>query len=454
MSSNPTRILIIDDEEVALSNLERILLKQGYRIFKANNGPDGLKMVREMPFDVVLTDLRMEEVDGQKILEECKQLHPETEVIVITGYATVDSAIAAIKTGAYHYISKPYRIDEVRKTVAEAVEKIRLKHENVKLKEDLKRCYEIGKVRIITQDPGMLKILDTARQIAATDCNVLITGDSGTGKELLARFIHETSRRAEGPWLAINCGVFSEALLTSELFGHEKGAFTGADKTKQGLIEMASGGTLFLDEITEMSVNMQVKLLRVLQDKALMRVGGTSHMNVDVRFIAASNRNIQQSISDGEFRNDLYYRLNVVSFHLPPLEARMDDIPLLARFFLQKHTALLGKESPVLSAEVLSILKNYVFPGNVRELENIIERGLALSTDGIIDPSHLPDDIRDMQISAFRTEEGPLPTLESQEVRYIKHVLAEAKGNKTLAAEILGIGRVSLWRKIKRYGIE
>ncbi len=448
------RILIIDDEEVALRNIERILKKQNYEIFTANTGPKGLKMIKEGVFDVVLTDLRMEKVDGQKILEDCHGLHPETEVIMITGYATVDSAIAAIKKGAYHYISKPYRIDEVRKTVEEAVEKVRLKHENLRLREDLKKMQEVGKVKLITQDTAMLKILETARQIASTDCNVFITGNSGTGKELLARYIHECSKRAAGPWMAINCGVFSEALLTSELFGHERGAFTGADRTKHGIIELANGGTLFLDEITEMSVGMQVKLLRAIQDRILMRVGGTSEIAVDVRLVAASNRNVLQAVHHGEFRNDLYYRLNVVSFHLPPLEQRKGDIALLANYFRDKHSALMGKEPPTISPEVIALLKGYVFPGNVRELENIMERAVALSIDGTIEARHLPDDIQDLEFTAFQAKEGRLPTMDDLEAKYIRRVLEETHGNKTLAAEILGMGRVSLWRKIKRYGIE
>jgi two-component system response regulator HydG len=451
---NRPRILIIDDEEVALRNLERILKKLDYEIFTASTGPKGLKMIREDYFDAVLTDLRMEKVDGQKILEDCRRIHPETEVIMITGYATVDSAISAIKKGAYHYISKPYQIDEVRNTVKEAVEKVRLKRENLKLKEDLKKMREAGMGKIITKDPAMLKLLATARQIAPTDCNVFITGTSGTGKELLARYVHECSKRAKEKWTAINCGVFSEALLTSELFGHEKGAFTGADRTKQGIIEITDGGTLFLDEITEMSVNMQVKLLRVIQDRVLMRVGGTTNFPVNVRLIAASNRNVLQAVSDGEFRDDLYYRLNVVSFHLPPLEQRKGDIPLLANFFRDKHATLMGKEPPEISAEVISVLKGYVFPGNVRELENIMERAVALANNGSIEPRHLPDDIQDLEFTTFRAENGRMPTLENQEVNYIKRILDETGGNKTQAAEILGIGRVSLWRKIKRYELE
>lgn len=452
--SNPPRILIIDDEEMALSNLEHVLKKQGYEIFTADSGPKGLNLVRSNSFDVVLTDLKMEKIDGMQILEECHQRHPATEVIMITGYATVDSAIEAMKKGAYHYVSKPYRIDAVRKTVAEALEKIRLREENLQLRQELKRLQDVGHVKLITRDPAMMRILQTARQVAPTDCSVLITGESGTGKELLARFVHEHSRRSDGPMMAVNCGTFNEELLTNELFGHEKGAYTGAHVSKPGIIELANGGTLFLDEITEMSVNMQAKLLRVIQERQIMRVGGTATMNVDVRFIAATNRNVQEAVQSNEFRKDLYYRLNVVSLDLPPLAARKGDIPLLAQFFLEKHSRLMRRDMPVLSKEVIDILKDYDFPGNVRELENIVERGIALATNGVIEENHLPDDIRDLKITTYRRKDGSLPTLEEQEIRYIKQVLAETGGNKTLAAETLGIDRVSLWRKIKRYALE
>jgi len=452
--SYPPRVLIIDDEEMALTNLEHILKKQGYEIMTADTGPRGLSVVRSNTFDVVLTDLKMEKVDGMQILEECRQRHPHTEVIMITGYATVDSAIEAMKKGAYHYVSKPYRIDAVRKVVAEALEKIRLREENLQLKQELRKLQSEGQVKLITKDPAMLRILQTARQIAPTDCNVLISGESGTGKELLARFVHDHSQRSEGPMMAVNCGTFNEELLTNELFGHEKGAYTGAHISKPGIIELADGGTLFLDEITEMSTTMQAKLLRVIQERQLMRVGGTATINVNVRFVAATNRNVQEAVHANEFRKDLYYRLNVVSLDLPPLAARKGDIPLLAQFFLEKHSRLMKRDTPALSKEVLDILKDYDFPGNVRELENIIERGIALATDGVIEEKHLPDDIRDLKIATYRRKDGSLPTLEEQEIRYIKQVLAETGGNKTLAAETLGIDRVSLWRKIKRYAIE
>jgi DNA-binding NtrC family response regulator len=452
--NNPPRLLIIEDEKIALTNLERILKKQGYDIVTCSQGTKGLELVKEGGYDVVLTDLRMEKVDGIKILEESRRSNSSGEVIVITGYASVDTAIEAMKKGAYHYISKPYRIDAVRKIVAEAIEKVRLRDENLQLKEDLRKFKVANSIRIITKDPAMLRILQTAGQIARTDCNVLISGESGTGKELLASFIHENGKRSDGPLMAVNCGVFNEELLSNELFGHEKGAYTGAVTGRAGIVETAKGGTLFLDEITEMSTNMQVKLLRVIQEKKLMRVGGTTSIDVDVRFIAATNRNIHEAIEANEFRKDLYYRLNVVSLDLPPLAARKNDIPLLAQHFLEKHSKLMNREAPALSQEVLGILKQYDFPGNVRELENIVERGIALTTENVILPEHLPDDIRDFQIKTFRKKDGKLPSLEDRELAYIKQVLRETSGNKTLAAEILGIDRVSLWRKIKRYALE
>ncbi len=453
MNEVPT-ILIIDDEELALANLEHILKKQSYNILTANSGSRGIKLIQSGDFDVVLTDLRMPKIDGMRILEEAKSKNPDSEVIMITGYATVDSAIEAMKKGAYHYIAKPFRIEEVRKVVSEAVEKIRLREENLKLKKDLDKIRGSSATKIITKDHAMIKVLQTAKQIAQSDCNVIISGESGTGKELLARFIHEHSKRNSGPFIAVNCGVFSEELLTSELFGHEKGAFTGALSMKSGIIEIAAGGTLFLDEITEMTTNMQVKLLRVIQERQLMRVGGTKSIKINVRFLAATNRNIQEAVKMNEFRKDLYYRLNVVSLELPALAMRKNDIPLLSQYFLEKHSKFMGVDQPQISKEAMEILKDYDYPGNVRELENIIERGIALTTNNAITPDNLPDDIRELHIKTYRKKAGKLPTLEEQEIDYIRQVLAETNGNKSLAAETLGIDRVSLWRKIKRYELE
>ncbi len=448
---NAAKLLIIDDERIALRNLEHVMKKEGYDVTGTQSGPNALKLLEEGQFDVVLTDLRMEKVDGMQILNKTRELYPDTEVIMITGYATLDSAVEAMKHGAFYYIAKPFKLEEVRKVVQEAAHKVRLKTENRSLREQLE-TYQ-GRVKIITQDPAMLKLLDTSRQIAPTDCSVLISGESGTGKELFARFIHLNSSRAGGPFFAVNCGAFTEELLSNELFGHEKGAFTGADSLKKGIIEMASGGTLFLDEITEMPLSMQVKLLRVVQERELLRVGGTEPLTVNVRLVAATNRNIQDAIKTGSFRQDLYFRLNVVSLRIPPLAERKDDIPLLSYFFLKKSSVLMKKEVSEIAEDVIALLMNYDFPGNVRELENIIERGVALTNGSVIETGHLPEDLRELSIKTFRKKEGKIPSLDEQEESYIKWVLKEVGDNKTLAAQILGIDRVSLWRKLKKYGL-
>jgi len=449
---NHARLLIVDDERIALKNLEHVMKKEGYEVVGTQSGQNALRLVEEQAFDVVLTDLKMEKVDGMQILKRCRELFPDIEVIMITGFATLESAVETMKYGAFYYIAKPFKLDEVRKVVGEAVEKVRLKRENRQLREQVE-AYQ-GKVKIITQDAGVLRLLDTAKQIAPTDCNVLISGESGTGKELFARFIHLNSKREKGPFFAINCGAFSEELLGNELFGHEKGAFTGAETVKKGLIEMASEGTLFLDEVTEMPASMQVKLLRVIQEKEVLRLGATTPLAVDVRFVAATNRDVQDAIKAGTFRQDLYFRLNVVTLRIPPLSERKDDVSLLSYYFLKKYSALMKKDVDEISQEVLAILSNYDFPGNVRELENIIERGVALATGSTIEISHLPEDLRELHIRTFRKKEGKMPSLEEQEMAYINWVLNEVGGNKTLASQILGIDRVSLWRKLKKYGLE
>ena len=446
------KILVVDDERIAVRNLEHVLKKEGYDVIGTESGANALKLLEEHQFDVVLTDLRMEKVDGLQILKKCRDLYPDTEVIMITGYATLETAVEAMKKGAFHYVAKPFKLDVVRNVVKEAIEKVKLKKENRQLRDQIETFQ--GKVKIITQDTGMIRLLDTAKQIAPTDCNVLLSGESGTGKELFARYIHLNSSRAEGPFFAINCGAFTEELLSNELFGHEKGAFTGAVTTKKGLVEMASNGTLFLDEITEMPPSMQVKLLRVIQEKEVLRVGGTEPVKVDVRFIGATNRDIHDTVKTGRFRQDLYFRLNVVSLHISPLSERRDDIPLLSYYFLKRFTTLMKKDIKEISSDAMALLMNYDFPGNVRELENIIERGIALANENIIEVAHLPEDLRALSIRTFRKKEGKIPSLEDQEMAYIKWVLHEMGGNKTIAAQILGIDRVSLWRKLKKYGLE
>ncbi len=451
--SDAQRILVVDDEEVALTNLVYVLKKEGYAVTGTQSGPDAIKLLSRHEYDLVLTDLKMEKADGMEVLARARQHHPEIEVIMITGYATVDSAIEAMKAGAYHYIAKPYKLDEVRKVVREALEKTALKRENQRLKEHLQDFQ--GRVRIITKNAKMGKLLEMATQVAATESNVMLCGESGTGKELLARFIHEASPRKAGPLMSINCGAFSEELLTNELFGHEKGAFTGADTMKKGLIEMANGGTLFLDEITEMALPMQVKLLRALQEREVLRVGGTKTIKIDVRFIAATNRNLQEEVRQGHFRQDLYFRINVVSLTLPPLAERKDDIPLLVQHFLSKYAALTGRNIEGLAPEAMTILLRYDFPGNVRELENIIERGVALAKGPLIEAAQLPDDLRGLALKTYRRrDDGEIPTLDEQERSYIQWVLEENAGNRSATAKILGIDRVSLWRKLKKYGLE
>ena len=440
-------LLIVDDEEIALRNLQHIMTKEGYQVTGTRSGAKALSLLEEQYFDVVLTDLRMERVDGMEILKKCRARHPDAEVILITGYATAESAVKAMKQGAFYYIAKPFRLDEVRKVVAEALEKVRLRQENQELRKQIEGYR--GPVRIITQDSGMQRLLDLARQVAPTDCSVLISGESGTGKELFARYLHHNSGRHDGPYTALNCGAFTEQLLANELFGHEKGAFTGASGLKKGLIEAGSGGTLFLDEVTEMPPSMQVNLLRVLQEREVLRLGATKPVKCDIRVIAATNRDIGDAVKSGAFRQDLYFRLNVVNLHIPALSERLGDIPLLGHYFLQKYSAQMRKDVTKISPDALAILMGYAFPGNVRELENIVERGTALTHGDTIETTHLPENLRDLGVLTFHKRNGRLPSLEEQEREYIRRVLEEVHGNQTAAAQILGINRASLWRKLK-----
>jgi len=450
------RILVVDDEAAALKNLAHLLRKEGYEVTARQSGAAGLQALQQHEFELLLTDLIMKGVDGMALLRQAKVLQPECEVIVITGHATLDSAIEAMREGAFHYVAKPYRIDEARQVVKSALDVVRLRRENRTLKRRIE-SYE-GGLNIVTQDAAMLRLLDTARQIGPTDCNVLVTGESGTGKELLARYLHNHSNRANGRFVAVNCGALQEELLTNELFGHEKGAFTGADRQKRGLIEIAEGGTLFLDEVTEMPTAMQVKLLRVIQEREFLRVGGTEPVAVDVRFIAASNRNLDENVANGRFRADLFYRLNVVNLALPPLRERRDDITLLAFFFLKKFAQTMGKPINDMTPDAQQRLNRYDYPGNVRELSNLIERGVALARETTLELTHLPESLKNLSLRITgptgHESSGELHTLEKNEASYITQVLAHTGGNRNQAADILGIDRVSLWRRIKRYGLE
>ncbi len=445
-------ILLVDDEKIALKNLSHVLGREGYSVTTASSGQAGLKALREQEFDLVLTDLRMEKVDGMDILRYCREHHPDSAVIMITGHATIDSAVDAMKEGAFHYISKPFRLEEVRHLSQEALEMVKLRKENRRLRK-LVDSYDQD-TRLVTQDAGMERLLETARQIAASDCHVVITGESGTGKELLARFLHQASQRRDARFVAVNCGAFTEDLLANELFGHEKGAYTGATEAKGGLIETASGGSLFLDEITEMSTAMQVKLLRVIQEGELYRLGGNTPVKVDVRYLAATNRDLPEAVASGRFRNDLYYRLNVVNLYMPPLSERPGDIPLIAHYFLKRYAKLMDKSVGEITPAAMDLLCSYNFPGNVRELSNLIERGIALATGTSLGAEQLPEDINRLSIRTYRSKRAEMPTLEQQEAEYIRWVLEQTSGNRTRSAEILGIDRVSLWRKIKKHGFE
>jgi DNA-binding NtrC family response regulator len=445
-------ILVVEDETIARNNLVHILKKQGYDVTPAESGVIALDLLATQTFDLVLTDLKMEKVDGMTVLAESRRLHPLTEVIILTGYATVDSAVKALKAGAYHYIAKPYKIDAIRKIIAEALIKRQLQLENLQLKERLKS--NRVKPMIVGQSKSMQDVMKTVQRIAPSDANILLLGESGTGKEIIARTIHDLSDRSQHRFVAFNCGSFSDALMANELFGHEKGAFTGAHQSKAGLLETATDGTVFLDEIGDMPPTMQIQLLRVIQEREMMRVGGTVPVPVDVRFIAATHRDLQQDVQAGQFRQDLFFRLNVIAIQLPPLAEREGDVPLLANFFLAQKRIAMQKEIKSIEPAALALLSQYSWPGNVRELENTIERAVAMAEDDTVRVTDLPPHINQLTIETYRHASDGIPTLEEMEKRYILWMLEKFDGNKTRAATAMGIDRVSLWRKLKRYDLE
>lgn len=445
------KILIVDDEPIARDNLAYILKKDGYMPLVAEDGQRAIDILKQEEVDLVLTDLRMKGRDGMAVLAETKKLWPSTEVVVVTGYASVDTAVEAMRQGAYHYISKPIKIDELRVVVERALEKYSLRKEIHSLRERV--FSQTGASRIIGQSSKIQALRVKIDQVAQLDCNVLIQGETGTGKELVAKTIHELSPRAAKRFVAFNCGAFTEELITSELFGHERGAFTGANKIKKGLLEIAESGTVFFDEVGELPLSMQVKLLRVLQERTLLRVGGTEEIAIDIRILAATNKDLKKEAEAGAFRTDLYYRLDVLTINVPSLAERKEDIPLLANHFLSKHTRP-GKVIPRLSAETAQRLVRYDYPGNIRELENIVQRMLLHCDGDVVKPQHLATDLGDIGAVAIRGERQSWPCLDEHEKQYILEVLDEVEGNKSAAAKILGIDRVSLWRKIKRYGLE
>ena len=446
------KILIVEDELIARENLDHVLKKEGYDTVPVDSGVRAFSELEKGEFDLVLTDLRMQQVDGMQVLERTRELYPDTEVVVITGFATVSTAVEAMQKGAYHYLPKPYKIDEVRILVRKALEKRWLRQEVTDLKRQVRSQRAVP--FLVGKSPKIEVLKQTIEQIAPSDATVLILGETGTGKELVAKAIHHLSLRAEKRFLAINCGAFSEELLANELFGHEREAFTGARGVKKGLLEVATGGTVLLDEIGEMPASMQVKLLRVLQEKTLMRVGATSEIPVDIRVLAATNKDLKGEVERGAFRQDLYYRINVVTLQVPPLVERQDDIPLLCQHFLRKYAEAQGKTIDQISPEVMRALQLYEFPGNIRELENIMERAVTLCAGGVIEMQHLPLDFQQPHMfQVQRHQKREFHSLEENEKEYISWVVKQVGGNKTKAAEILGIDRVSLWRKLKRYDL-
>jgi DNA-binding NtrC family response regulator len=455
LSQYRPNILIIDDESGILETLSILLKNSGFEVETAQGGKAGLETLKASVPDIVLTDIRMPQVTGIDILDAARDLDPEMPVILMTAQATLQSAIQAVNQGGFYYIQKPFANDDLLAICRRAAEYRALRSENKHLKREIRRREKSDSVKPLGKAKPFLEVLRLAEQVAPTDSTVLILGQSGTGKEVIARYIHELSERNDGPFFSINCGALPESLLESELFGHTKGSFTGAVRDKQGMFMAARGGTFFLDEIAETQPSTQVKLLRVLQEREALPVGGTEPIPVDVRVIAATNRDLDEEIRRGTFRPDLYYRLNVISLYLPPLRERQEDIPLLAEAFLQRIAQQRGETTKRLSPEALEIVLTYDWPGNVRELENALEHAAILSRDSEIDVAMLPGRVREPRGLPLIGEKPPdNPTLEVIERAYIMWVLQAEGGNKTRAAEVLGIDPSTLYRKLSRYDTE
>ncbi len=446
------KILAVDDDTSSLELLQTILDAHGYQIITATNGKEGLAIVQALPIDLVITDLRMPGMDGLAFLKAAHGNFSSMPVIITTAHASIDSAVEAIKKGAYAYLTKPITSERVLHLVGRAIAEQQLRQENLYLRRQLEQRHQFD--NILGKSPHMQEIFRLIEDLEGSEATVLIQGNTGTGKELIARALHFHSPRKERPFLAVNCGGLTETLLESELFGHIKGAFTGATANKRGLFKEADGGTLFLDEISETSPSMQVRLLRAIQEGEIKPVGSEQSMNVDVRIIAATNQDLTQAMAAGRFRPDLYYRLNVIGIHLPDLKERREDIPALAQHFLDLYRERLKKkEVGEISPEALAVLMDYEWPGNVRELENCIERAVVLARGEAIRPEHLPGSLR--QLTPERSLTFAVGTsLEVLERQAITATLREVKGNKAAAARLLGISQRTLYRKIKTYNLD
>jgi two-component system response regulator HydG len=451
MSANPS-ILVIDDEQSILETLRILLKNEAFEVTVAQGGKAGLEQLRAAAPDIILTDVKMPGVTGIDILQAAKDQDPETPVILMTAHTSLQTAIQAVNEGAFYYIQKPFSNDDMVAICRRAAEHRRLRAENKQLKQEIRRRERSGLVKPLGKSRIFLDVMKLAEQVAPTESTVLIQGESGTGKEVIARHIHELSARADGPFLSINCGALPEGLLESELFGHVKGSFTGAVRDKQGLVAAARGGTFFLDEIGEMSPATQVKLLRVLQEREAIPVGGTEAIPVDVRVVAATNRDLEDDIRRGRFRSDLYYRLNVIAIHLPPLRDRKEDIPIFIDACLKRIAAEHGDKAKTLSQDALDAISAYDWPGNVRELENALERAIVLTRSDTIERAAIPEKITERKAEPLVAERvHKSPTLDVIERAYILWVLESEGGNKTRAAEVLGIDPSTLYRKLSRY---
>ena len=452
MSSQNPSVLIVDDETGILDTLRILLKNSGFDVETAQGGVAGLEAIASATPDIVLSDVRMPQVGGIEILEAALRQDAETPVILMTAQASLQTAIQAVNQGAFYYIQKPFSNDDLLAILKRAVEYRQLRSENKHLKREIRRRDKSRGEKPLGKSRRFLEVLRLAEQVAPTESTVLIQGESGTGKEVVARYIHELSERSDGAFFSLNCGALPESLLESELFGHVKGSFTGAVRDKQGLFAAARGGTFFLDEIGEMKPATQVKLLRVLQEREALPVGGTEPIQVDVRVLAATNRDLDEEIRRGAFRSDLYYRLNVIALHLPPLRDRREDIPVLAEAFLRKVSEQQGEPLKRLSADALDAISVYDWPGNVRELENALEHAAILTRDAEISVAALPERITQRKSQPLVSDRpNDNPTMETIERAYIMWVLQAEGGNKTRAAEVLGIDPSTLYRKLSRY---
>lgn len=448
-----TDILLVDDEKSVRSTLSSFLKKAGYQVEEAANGQEAVEKLKTQFFDLVITDLKMKPMNGLDVLRESKEINPLTEVIVLTGYGTVESGVEAMRSGAYDYIQKPFDRDEFLIVVGKALERKELLIEVEQLQDKLREKYKFE--NIVGSSNEMLDVLSMVSKVAHTDSTILISGESGTGKELIAKAIHLNSRRKNRSFITINCGALPENLQESELFGHVRGAFTGAIRDKRGLFQEANGGTLFLDEVGETAFSAQVKLLRFLQDGEVRRVGENEPIYVDVRLLAATNQDLEKAIEEGRFREDLYYRLNVIPIHMPALRKHRDDIPLLVNCFLEQYATRAKKKVTSVSPDAMKILSGYDWPGNVRELENVIERAVILTNKNVIMPGDLPFSVQETHRRTGGPEEDMSEkSLADLEKHHILSTLERYAWNQKKASKLLDISTTTLWRKLKSYGIE